>query len=113
MILDFLKTFDTVPHEELLTKLESIGIKWPIHKRIKNLLTTRYMQVVVDEEESDSWPRGTSMYCYGTIIIPLAYQWHTSNKTLTGQISLQTISYLIAQLETKMITKSYKTTWMK
>ena len=48
----FSKAFDTVPHEELLTKLESFGITESIHHWLRTFLTKRYMQVVVDGESS-------------------------------------------------------------
>ena len=37
-ILDFSKAFDTVPHEELLCKLESYGITGSLHEWLRKLL---------------------------------------------------------------------------
>ena len=52
IIMDFSKAFDTVPHDELLCKLESDGIAEPIHKWLRTFLTQQYMQVVVASESS-------------------------------------------------------------
>ena len=46
IILDFSKAFDTVPHEELLCKLETYGIQGPIYQWLQTFLTKRYMQVL-------------------------------------------------------------------
>ena len=52
-IIDLSKAFDSVPHEELLCKLETYGIKGSIHKWLRTLLTERHMQVVVEDETSN------------------------------------------------------------
>ena len=51
-ILDFSRTFDTVPHERLMGKLASCGIHGPINDWIRAFLTGRTMSVVVDGESS-------------------------------------------------------------
>ena len=38
-ILDFSKAFDTVPHEELLCKLESYGITGSLHEWLRTFLS--------------------------------------------------------------------------
>ena len=55
IILDFSKAFDTVPHEKLLTKLESSVITGSIHHWLRTFLTKRYLQVVIDGESSSSY----------------------------------------------------------
>ena len=52
VILDFSKAFDTVPHDRLLHKLESYGIRGRLLQWTENFLTKRKMQVVVDGETS-------------------------------------------------------------
>ena len=51
-ILDFSKAFDTVPHDRLLHKLESYGVRGPLLQWTEDFLCTRKMRVVVDGESS-------------------------------------------------------------
>ena len=66
-ILDFSKAFDTVPHEELLCKLESYGITGSQHDWLRTFLSKRHMQVVIEGEASEKvtvdWgvPQGKSL----------------------------------------------------
>ena len=49
-ILDFKKAFDSVPHQELLFKLRSIGIAGGLWKWFENYLTSRHQYVAVNEK---------------------------------------------------------------
>ena len=51
-ILDFSKTFDTLPHRRLLQKLETYGIRGPLLKWSEAFLTIRHMRVIMDRESS-------------------------------------------------------------
>ena len=55
-VLDFSRAFDTVPHERLLGKLAHYGIQGQTNKWIRNFLSGRRMQVVVDGETSSTAP---------------------------------------------------------
>ena len=55
-ILDFSKAFDTVPHDRLLHKLESYGIRGDILNWTKTFLCSRHMKVIVDGEYSSECP---------------------------------------------------------
>ena len=54
-ILDFVKAFDTPPHELLKSKLFSYGIDGTTLKRIIAFLCFRQQSVVLDGVKSD-WP---------------------------------------------------------
>ena len=56
-ILDFSKALDTLPHEELLCKLESYGITGSLHEWLRTFLSKRHMQVVIEGESSESHRR--------------------------------------------------------
>ena len=47
---DFKKAFDSVPHQELLFKLRSIGIAGSLWKWFENYLTSRHQYVAVNEK---------------------------------------------------------------
>ena len=79
-ILDFSKTFDTVPHKELLNKLHSYGIEGNIHQWLSSFLQNRTMRVVVEGEHSDNAhvdsgiPQGQ-----GTVLGPLLFLCHIND----------------------------------
>ena len=89
IILDFSKAFDTVPHDELLLKLSNYGVSGNIHSWLKNFLTTRKMQVVVDGEYSKSVPV-LSGVPQGTVLGPLMFLCHINDlpKSVISQVRL-------------------------
>ena len=72
LILDFSKAFDSVPHQRLLHKIEWYGIGGNTHRWIKNWLTSRVQNVVVDGERSKE-AEVISGVPQGTVLGPLLF----------------------------------------
>ena len=72
IILDFSKAFDKVPHERLLRKLSHYGIRGRTHSWIRELLSNRQQEVMVDGAVSDPAPV-VSGVPQGTVLGPILF----------------------------------------
>ena len=70
LLLDFCKAFDKVPHSSLFHKLQFYGIKVPLLTWIKNFLSDRSQQVVLNNKQGDSCNAGVPQ---GTVLAPLLF----------------------------------------
>ena len=77
-ILDFSKTFDTVPHDKLLHKIDSYGIQGNTLKWLSSFLKDSTMKVVVEGEQSKSVTVESGVP-QGTVLGPLMFLCHIND----------------------------------
>ena len=78
MILDFSKAFDTVPHDSLLNKMKCYGVDGNINNWLRDFLTNRTMQVVVNGESSELASVDSGVH-QGTVLGPLLFLCHIND----------------------------------
>ena len=77
-VLDFSKAFDTVPHDDLLSKLKHYGIDEKVWQWIYKFLKNRKQSVVVDGKQS-SLIDVVSGVPQGTVLVPLLFLLHIND----------------------------------
>ena len=88
LFLDFAKAFDKVPHERLCYKLSHYGINGPLLLWIKDILSDRSQQVVLEGKYSDFCPV-LSGILQSTVLAPLLFLLYINDISTNIQCTLR------------------------
>ena len=72
VFFDFQKAFDTVPHDRLLSRLFSIGIRGNLLNWLKDFISNRTQVVIIDDSRSNSLPVSSGVI-QGTVLGPIIF----------------------------------------
>ena len=72
IMLDFMKAFDSVPHERLISKLSSYGIDGKLRTWLRTFLTKRKQRTIVDGNAS-TWRNMISGIPQGSVMGPVLF----------------------------------------
>ena len=96
--LDFAKAFDKVPHQRLISKVESFGITNPVLGWIQSFLANRKQRVVIQNARSQ-WKPVTSGVPQGSVLGPVLFAMYIND--LPEEVGFDCLTYMFAD-DTKL-----------
>ena len=87
LYFDFAKAFDSVPHNRLISKLQSCGISGNLLEWVRNFLVGRKQKVVLNNYESE-WLNVLSGAPQGSVLCPILFNIYVSDMPLIVNSSI-------------------------